>query len=260
MTANIFDEDRQACYDAGMVDFLAKPFNPKDLYATLLRWLSPGDGLTTTGDRPHLSTAKVLLLPGLDVDAGLHLWHAKPAAYTKYLHKFDVDHGGTVQRIAQHLASGERSLAKDLAHKLKGASGNLALPDLAQAAGLLEQALVSGAEGQAELQALLHQLDVARSSIQTYLQSIEADVDAVESELPNVTVDPGELRMALQGLLAGLHTDNPDNAEPALQQLSAMVGTKKLQEVLHALDNFDFRGAERATYAVAQAHGIDLGS
>jgi CheY-like chemotaxis protein len=39
MTANAFDEDRQACLGAGMSDHLGKPFMPEELYAVLVKWL-----------------------------------------------------------------------------------------------------------------------------------------------------------------------------------------------------------------------------
>ena len=40
ITANTFDEDRCACLDAGMDDFIAKPVDAETLVATLLRWLT----------------------------------------------------------------------------------------------------------------------------------------------------------------------------------------------------------------------------
>jgi signal transduction histidine kinase/ActR/RegA family two-component response regulator len=39
MSANAFQEDRQACMDAGMNDFVAKPVNPDILFAVMLDWL-----------------------------------------------------------------------------------------------------------------------------------------------------------------------------------------------------------------------------
>jgi PAS domain S-box-containing protein len=38
LTANAFDEDRRRCLEAGMNDYLAKPFDREDLYRVLERW------------------------------------------------------------------------------------------------------------------------------------------------------------------------------------------------------------------------------
>jgi len=40
MTANAFDDDRQACLAAGMNDHIGKPVDPEILYESLLKWLS----------------------------------------------------------------------------------------------------------------------------------------------------------------------------------------------------------------------------
>jgi CheY-like chemotaxis protein len=42
MTANAFNEDREACLAAGMNAHIGKPFLPEAFYAELLRWLQYG--------------------------------------------------------------------------------------------------------------------------------------------------------------------------------------------------------------------------
>jgi two-component system sensor histidine kinase/response regulator len=39
VTANAFDDDRVRCLNAGMNDFIAKPYDPNDLFAKLVQWL-----------------------------------------------------------------------------------------------------------------------------------------------------------------------------------------------------------------------------
>ena len=43
MTANAFAEDKARCFEAGMNDFLIKPYDPDVLFSILLRALSKRD-------------------------------------------------------------------------------------------------------------------------------------------------------------------------------------------------------------------------
>jgi PAS domain S-box-containing protein len=47
MTANAFAEDRKACMEAGMSDYLAKPVSPDKLFAKVLHWLVEADRLAS---------------------------------------------------------------------------------------------------------------------------------------------------------------------------------------------------------------------
>ncbi|MBL8149649.1 MAG: response regulator, partial [Blastocatellia bacterium] len=39
LTASVMQEDTKKCYDAGMNDFLSKPFKPEELKIKLEQWL-----------------------------------------------------------------------------------------------------------------------------------------------------------------------------------------------------------------------------
>jgi CheY-like chemotaxis protein len=54
LTANAFEDDRRACLEAGMDDFLVKPLSPEALRRALVRWT--GAGWTDAGARAKVAS------------------------------------------------------------------------------------------------------------------------------------------------------------------------------------------------------------
>ena len=156
MTANAFGEDRQRCLDAGMNDHVAKPVNPGNLYATLIKWLtpavieaSPSPSLApapAASDAAQATIAALEKVPGLDSAYGLQAMRGKLPSYLRLLGIFLETHGKDAEKISAALNSGDLSQAGHITHSIKGVSGTLGLEGVYKAALALDDALRQSAE------------------------------------------------------------------------------------------------------------------
>lgn len=143
MTANAMREDRQRCFDAGMNDYLAKPFTPTTLIAKVGSWIDRSS--PPLDPAPPVEPDPVAERPVLDSSAFDDLRASlTEATFWPLLRRFIDDLGERTLTIMQLRSNGEIEAIGREVHKLIMGSGVFGAAQVLALARLLQDACRSG--------------------------------------------------------------------------------------------------------------------
>lgn len=194
MTANVFNEDRQACFDAGMDDFLAKPMDMELLIKVLVECESRNRQGSHTITQPHQDLSKQEVLenegePTPEPDSGSESGPELEYVFEHYLDKATVkkrfngmlhiyikmgcmyveQYSQMLDDVRQAYNEQDCDKLRMAAHSLKGVLGNL-VADVPR-----KQSLV-----------------VERLAKQGQLEDIEQSIELLETMVTQLAVEIGE--------------------------------------------------------------------
>ena len=237
MTANAFDEDRRLCLEAGMNDFVAKPFEPQALYAALSHWL----GSVPLRPQPEATTQAVAWPPidGLDSEAGLRRVAGNSQLYGSLLRKLALDKDQTLAQLRQALETGSAQALEHRAHALKGIAANLGLLSVQRCAEQLE--LLARHNPLADAREALESLATSLTRVcADLLQVLDAPPAAGE---PRGSDQVAALLERLEGHLSRSEGEALECWQELLPALRSRAPESILQRLTQLVESFDFAAA-----------------
>jgi CheY-like chemotaxis protein len=139
ITANAMVDDKQRCLDAGMDDFLPKPFTKSALSNMLCKWLVPGANAIAGSDL----TERIGELPALAMPVFDELWQSlqwRLAPLRKIYESFLSVAHETLDILERAPAAGDGLLARRL-HTLIGSAGMVGARQVERVAAWLSEAV-----------------------------------------------------------------------------------------------------------------------
>lgn len=243
LTASVMEEDRRATNSAGMNGFASKPIDLAQLMNEIARVM----GLplaATSGIRKIAAIAPIATLPVIDWANGITLW-GNQETLAQAIRRFLNEHSELEHTLKKLLHHHEHNDACHLAHLVRGAAGNLYLPQLQAGAMALENALKASPDD--STQQALQSVTLALHDIRQELAAIAPEPENQSNPVPaaQCSNQPDCTKWAHSALQAALHNQLDDES---INNLGAALRTdghsQWALELETAFAVFDFNKAQ----------------
>ncbi len=232
MTADAMSGVRERALAVGLSDYVTKPIEPAELWASLVKWVKPGERRLPEGfQRPaHRKTAaevdeggKEIMLPeieGIDTKEGLGRVSGNRKLFRELLVKFNRDFGNSAGELRDLLEKGDLATAERLAHTVKGVSGNIGARKLHERATALDDVLKAEREHEYADFLGVYEQDL-RSLTESLRQAgLEEAAEQAAKKGGGEEIAPERLRELLEELRPSLNKRQPKRCAPILEEIA----------------------------------------
>jgi len=135
MTADAIEGTKKRYLNAGMVDMIAKPIDPEQVYKKILKWVEKRRGGKSIKRKPiainnepviivENTADKLPVIVGINVDDGVKRFANRWDFFKRLLQRFYFDHLNFVSEF-NDVRDKERDVAERMLHSFKGISGTI---------------------------------------------------------------------------------------------------------------------------------------
>jgi len=229
LSAGVFSDEVQQCFDHGMNDFISKPIDPEKLYQTLVNWISQlkaSDAQSNISEQniashQNLNNRLVGDLPGFNLNKITLLMNDVDLTF-KLLNLFVTDCRDCSIGLQNEIAMGDYQAAQKRIHAFKGSACTIGADAVFAAAQFLDADLRLGQLQAENYHDFLEALAETRIHLRQYLDEHESQNS---SQSPPYNSHQNLQDRPLEDLFILLTEDNPI-AQEALKEFLELFGAR----------------------------------
>ncbi|MCK5336409.1 MAG: response regulator, partial [Gammaproteobacteria bacterium] len=245
MTAHALTGDSDKSMEAGMDAHVTKPIDPDHILEVISNWIAPvRNSITKVPGKYNICKEgidDIPDLPGINIEDGINRMRGNCKAFKRVLLSFLDKQADSAEDIEKHIQKYEWDEATQIAHTIKGSSGNIGAEQLHKDAAAVERACQD------------KNINTCKSLITVFASSLEeviggltklknSEVSDTEKESAVINIDEDELNELMDKLLIFLDSDLGEARvllENLQQQTKGSNWESSINNMLDALNIFD---------------------